>query len=181
MNCKICGAELKRPGDVCNNCMNKIKLENKVKADKKEVYSIKRKFSIGYEILMKIESIGVAVFVIAILISLGGEYARYGYISIPFFIIWGLIYILYRYFKFKTTSYVFYKTKLVYSYRKIRKKKTIINYEDIKEISYQQPGVGRIFNVGNILITTNSMNLVKRTIFIDAVENVEKTFSDIKP
>ena len=39
MNCKICGAELKKPGEMCNNCMNKLLEEQERRNDKRPVYT----------------------------------------------------------------------------------------------------------------------------------------------
>ena len=180
MNCKICGAELKNKGEVCKNCMNKMMNEKRMKDDNKEIYVLKSKFKIGYELLMKIESIGIALFVIIILLSLGGEYTRYGLVAIPFFLIWGIVYLLFRKIKIESRKCVFYKTKFIYTYRKIRKKQVVISYDNVKEISYQDPTIGKMFNMGNIIITINSKNLLKRNIFIDAVEDVEKAFLELK-
>ena len=62
MNCKICGAELKKPGEMCNNCMNKLLEEQERRNDKRPVYTFKRQFVWGYELLRHIEQIGIVIF-----------------------------------------------------------------------------------------------------------------------
>ncbi len=180
MKCKICGTELKRPGEICNNCMNKILLEQEAINDTGEIYTAKRKFAVGYEILSHLDSIGVAIFLIAILISLGKEYLKLGLIAIPFFLVWGILYLLYKRYKIKFSEISFYKTKLVYTYRKIRKKQLTISYRDIKEINYEIPRIAKAFNLGNLIIKNNSKNLLKRILIIENVENIEEVFEEIQ-
>ena len=50
MNFKICGVELKKDGELCNNCMNKLLKEQELRNDKSAVYTFKRSFVLGYEI-----------------------------------------------------------------------------------------------------------------------------------
>ncbi|MBR3152863.1 MAG: PH domain-containing protein [Clostridia bacterium] len=175
MNCKICGAELKKPGDLCNNCMNKLRLEKESNDDKTEVLNVKKKFAIGYEILSHLDSVGIAIFLIAILISIGGDYSRIGFVAIPLFLFWGIAYLLYEKFRIDSSNVTFYKTKLIYKYRKIRKKTITINYRDIKDISYEETTIGKIFKMGNIVIKTSTGNLLKRNIIIDSVANIAET------
>ena len=180
MKCKICGTELKRPGEICNNCMNKILIEQETINDTGIVCTVKRKFAIGYEILSHIDSVGVAIFLIAILISLGNEYLKIALISIPFFLLWGILYIFYRKYKIKYSECSFYKTKLIYTYRKIRKKQIVISYRDIKEINYEIPRIASFFNMGNLIIRTNSRNLLKKVFIIENIENIKEVFEKIQ-
>ncbi len=44
MKCKICGVELKKDGELCKNCMNKLMKEQEIRNDKSPVYTFKSKF-----------------------------------------------------------------------------------------------------------------------------------------
>ncbi|MBR3133456.1 MAG: PH domain-containing protein [Clostridia bacterium] len=180
MNCKICGAELKKTGDLCNNCINKLRLEKASKEDTTEVLKVKRKFAIGYEILSHIETIGIVIFMIAILISIGGDYTRIGFTAIPFFLFCGIIFLLYEKYRISSSELSFYSTKLIYKYKKIRKKTMTINYRDIKDISYEETPISKVFKFGNIIIKTNKGNILKRNIIIDSVANIEETMLKIQ-
>ncbi len=180
MRCKICGVELKKEGEICNNCMNKIMLEQEAVHDNEEVYKFKKSFAIGYEILSHIDSISIAIFLIVILISLGKKYLEIVLLAVALFLIWGVLYLIYSKYKNKSVECILYKTKLVYNYRRIRKKSIIVNYRDIKEINCQIPKIGTFFNLGTIIIKTNSKNLLKRNIIIESVKNVEEVFSNIQ-
>lgn len=180
MNCKICGAELKRPGEVCNNCMNKLMLEQEEREDNKSIVEVKTKFAIGYEILTHIDSIAIAIFFLIILFSIGGEYVKYSLLAIPIFLIWGVLYLINRKIELMNTKCVFYNTKIVYTYRKIRKKERIIRYQELNEINFDVSYFGKIFNIGTIVIKTNSSNLLKRNIILECVENTPATVEQIQ-
>ena len=180
MKCKICGVELKKEGEICNNCMNKIMMEQEIVHDNQEIYEFKPTFAIGYEILSHIDSVAIAIFLFAILISLGKEYLQITFIAIIFFLIWGILYLIYKKYFIKHINCIFYKTKFVYHYRKIRKKSITIHYRDIKEINYEKTKMGNIFNLGNIIIKTNSKNLLKRNIIIESVRNVEEVLMNVQ-
>ena len=55
-----------------------------------------------------------------------------------------------------------------------------IDYDEIKEISYNQTRFQKAFGIGTIYIKTASKNLLERNIYIDCVKNVEGVFKDIK-
>ena len=42
MKCQICGAQLTKPGDICNNCMNELLEDKKYKNDDEVVYELKK-------------------------------------------------------------------------------------------------------------------------------------------
>ena len=49
MKCRICGAPLKKEGDICTNCYKKYQEEEELKKDTKEVLKFNGKYSIAYE------------------------------------------------------------------------------------------------------------------------------------
>ncbi len=51
MRCRICGAKLKKEGDICTNCYKKYQEEEDLKKDVNERLVVKRKYSIAYLIL----------------------------------------------------------------------------------------------------------------------------------
>ena len=44
MKCKICGAELRKDGDICNKCYEKLVKEEEIENDKKALYELKMKY-----------------------------------------------------------------------------------------------------------------------------------------
>ena len=50
MKCKVCGAELKKDGDICNKCYEKLVKEEEMNMEQKVLYTLKMKYVPGYEI-----------------------------------------------------------------------------------------------------------------------------------
>ena len=51
MRCSICGAKLKKAGDICTTCYKAYQEEEDLRKDKKEIFKIRRKYSIPYEVV----------------------------------------------------------------------------------------------------------------------------------
>ena len=69
MKCRVCGAELKKDGELCNNCLNRLQQEEAIRGDKTPVYGFKSTFILGYELLRHCEQIGIVIFMIALIIN----------------------------------------------------------------------------------------------------------------
>lgn len=179
--CKICGAELKKEGELCNNCMNEIMKEEETKNDTTEIYSFKPKFVLGYQLSTHIENLIVAFIVIATLIYMVSEYFWESMIFLVLFLIAEGLLFAYDKYKIANTKCIFYTTKLAYERVFLfRKKRTEVRYDEIKEFSFSQRRFEKIFNIGTIHIHTASKNLLERHIFIEAVKDVQNVFNDVK-
>ena len=44
MKCKICAAELKKEGDICNKCYEKLLKEEELETDTKVLYELKMRY-----------------------------------------------------------------------------------------------------------------------------------------
>ena len=95
MNCRICGAELARDGELCNNCMNKLMAEQALRNDVEECYSFKRKFVLGYEILRHAEQICIVIFMIVLMLSINFSYWKYALLTALVFSVFGIFYLWY--------------------------------------------------------------------------------------
>lgn len=180
MNCKICGAELKKDGELCNNCMNKLRKEEEIRGDKTSIYSFKSTYVLGYDILRHCEQIGIVIFMIALILSVSLSYWKYALILACVFAIFGILYLIYDKITINSVSCVIYRTKLIYQYGKIRKKVKVIPFSEIEEIFYNQGNAQKLFNVGTIIIKRKTMNIFEKNIFIESVKNVEEVFGTIK-
>lgn len=178
MKCQICGAQLTKPGDICNNCMNELLEDKKYKNDDEVVYELKKKFKILHQSGFYVENAFIMIIILigAINFSMLKIYMVFLAIMLAMFFVNMLIK------KMKIESYVFkfYKTKLIYEYTFFKKESKIIKYKDIKEVTYSQTFWERIFNLGQVQIKTNSGNIFNNGIDIDCIEDVEKVFDDIK-
>lgn len=181
MRCKMCGAELKKEGELCNNCMNKILREEEKKADNVKVYEFKRKFVLGYQLLQHLESLFIAIIVCVVLILTATEFLVESIIFIVLVILAETFVILYDRYKINHSKCTFYMTKFVYKKIAFFKEKNIeISYEEVKELSYNQTRTEKMFGIGTIYIKTSSNNFLEKHIYIDSIKNVDKVFNDIK-
>lgn len=181
MKCKMCGAELKKQGELCNNCMNQIMKEEEAKEDTLKIFDIKRTFVIGYRLSQHIESIIIAVIMSVVLIYSSTKFLFESLAFLALVIIVETLIFLYDRYKINNSKCTFYVTKLIYERIIFFKKREVeISYSDIKQISYNQTRFEKIFKVGTIYIKSNSKNILERNIYIDSVKNVEKVFETIK-
>lgn len=180
MKCKVCGAELKKDGELCNNCLNRLQKEEAIRGDKTPVYGFKSTFILGYEILRHCEQIGIVIFMIALILSVDLSYWKIALLVGCLFAIFGILYLFYDKFSINSVSCTIYRTKLIYITGRIRKKVKVIPFSEIEEILYNQGNAQKLFNVGTIVIKRKTINIFERNIFIESVKNVEDVFGKIK-
>ena len=138
MRCKICGAKLKKDGDICKNCYKEYKEKESLYVDNEEVlFEVKRKYSPGFNLLKSGE-----IILLLLLISLS-SLSSYGMligilVTIMCFIIFGawMFFCKKRAMGTKTT---FYETKFRYSTKySIVNSEEVIQYSDVKDMAYFQ-------------------------------------------
>ena len=164
MNCKICGAELKKPGEMCNNCMNKLLEEQERRNDKRPVYTFKRQFVWGYELLRHIEQIGIVI------------YWKYALLIGGLFAVWGIVSLFYLKLKINSGECTLYRTKVVFIQGIFRKKVKEIPFNDIEEVYYQLGNMQQLFKVGTIVIKRKTRNPLDKYLYIESVKNIETVF-----
>ena len=180
MNCRICGAELKREGELCNNCMNKLMEQQRLRNDVEKTYTFKQKFILGYELLRHIEQVGVLIFTIILILSVNIIYWRYAVLIGCIFGIAGILYLLHEERILNSGICTLYSHRLVYTKGTFRKKTKQVSFSEIEDISYQQGSVQKPFNVGNIIIKKKTRNILDKFIIIESVKDIEKVFENIK-
>lgn len=181
MNCKICGAELKKPGELCNNCMNKLLKEQELRNDKSAVYTFKRSFVLGYEVFNHLEEIGVAIFIIVVLLASDfKQYWTYALCIGIIFAVIGIGYLIKQKLRINKETCTFYRTKLVMMKGWFRKKYLEIPFSEIEEISYTQTKSQELFKLGTLVVRRKTRNILERNLYIESVKNVEEVFGKIK-
>lgn len=180
MKCKICGLDLKKDGELCKNCMNKLMKEQEIRSDKSPVYTFKSKFSLGYELLRNCEQIGVAIFTIILVLSVDLKLWKYTVIGACLFAIYEICYLWYLKGSISRVTCIMYRTKLVISKGLFRKKVKEIPYSEIEEISYKQGNMNKLFKNGTIAIKRDTHNVMERNTYVEAVPNIEEVFEKIK-
>lgn len=79
----------------------------------------------------------------------------------------------------KKYFYRFYKDKLVYKNTYFGNKTKELNYNEFKEIRYNQTFIQSKFNLGEIYILTNTKNIFKKILTLKSIPNVEKNYERI--
>ena len=82
MRCSICGAKLKKDGDICTNCYKEFQKEEALKKDNVEQIKLKRKYSVNYEMLRYLEVHVVFLLAVIVCFSAGGFVEALGVILI---------------------------------------------------------------------------------------------------
>lgn len=153
MRCKICGAKLKKDGDICTNCYKTYLEEEELKKDTNEIFKIKRKYSIAYEFAKYFWII--IIFILSFLVCLSGGVVSELALILIFFVVVGLLLFLDKRIAMGTTV-VFYEKKMVYTFKFlfINIVKTV-KYTDFKEVKVYQTFNQKRFGYGDLCIYAN--------------------------
>ena len=139
MKCRICGAKLRKEGDICKACYEEYCKEEALEKDVKEVYKIHRKYLPIYQVIKYFDWIFVALL-----------FQQQIFHAIVFLII-SLICLGIALFLAKrravNTTCTFYTKKVVLKYKD--RKKTL-PYADLKEITYYQSFFQKVFKLADV-------------------------------
>ena len=162
MVCENCGTLLDVNDLFCPKCGKKRSLDVKNFEDFIE-YQIKPKFILEYETLKSLLIIAFLIFIIYFLFD------NYLYIRIRNFSFLTLVFLLFCIViiftvirliiidkEYKSSKYVFYKTRVEYKNGFLNKEIKKIKYKNIREITMNQNILERLFNIGTITIFTNA-------------------------
>lgn len=180
MNCRICGAELAHEGELCNNCMNKLMKEQELRNDVEPVFTFKRQFILGYEILRHIEQIGIVIFMIALMLSVDTFNKVYVLLTAVAFLIFGICYLIYLRSSINSGVCTLYNSKLVYVHGRFKKKIKEIPYSEIEEMFYNQGNMQKMFNVGTIVIKRRTRNILEKFTYIESIKNIDQVFGQMQ-
>ena len=177
MRCSICGAKLKKEGDVCSNCYQEFQEDEELKKDVKEVLKVKRKYLIKYEILRYIEII--IVFSLCLLGLLGSKsFLEFLGTALLFAVVMGFLLFWDKRVANGTTA-TFYEKKAVYEFKFLLFNTTkVVKYKDIKDVAIYQTRRQKRLGMGDICIYPG-MTLINGFQIKD-VENVNETLQQIK-
>jgi len=175
MRCSICGAQLKKEGDICNKCYKEFKEEEQVKNDKEVLFKLKRKYLPRYQLTQYTDF--YIVFFLAIVSLLAFENMAGALILIPVLFISIVILLYLNKLTSRGTQYTFFKTNVKYKYDFlfIHREKVIKNSE-VTEIKYYQTRRQKWFGLGDIRIYTKGMvfNWLELKNIADVLGTVEK-------
>lgn len=137
MKCSICGAKLKKPGDICINCYKAYQEEEDLKKDVNVKLKIKRKYSISYELYKYTEFIILVILAILACFAFGNILAGIlGILSLA--IILGFLLFLDKRIASSTTA-TFYEKKMEYTFNLwFFDTHKVVKYTDLKDVTYYQ-------------------------------------------
>ena len=181
MRCRICGAKLKKDGDICTNCYKEFQEEEDLKKDTNEKLKIKRKYSIKYELLKCAELFLLAILSLIVCFSAGGILEGLGVILIFVVLIGGILFIDKR--LAHATKAVFYEKKAVYTFKFAFIDVTkVVKYTDIADVRYFQTRRQKKYGFGDLCIYAKGVipgSGFMNGFQIKNIENVDEVLSQI--
>ena len=151
MRCSICGAKLKKEGDICINCYKAYQEEEDLKKDVKVKLKLKRKYSIAYEFRKYMELI--IIFILAILGCMAFENIWAALLGVLLLIVtMGLLLFLDKRIANSTTA-TFYEKKAVYTFKFLFfDTQKVVKYTDLKDVTYYQTFRQKKFGYGDLCV-----------------------------
>ena len=151
MRCSICGAKLKKEGDICINCYKAYQEEEDLKKDVKVKLRLKRKYSIAYEFRKYMELI--IIFILAILGCMAFENIWAALLGVLLLIVtMGLLLFLDKRIANSTTA-TFYEKKAVYTFKFLFfDTQKVVKYTDLKDVTYYQTFRQKKFGYGDLCV-----------------------------
>ena len=151
MRCSICGAKLKKDGDICSNCYKIYQEEEDLKKDVKEQLKLKRVYAIAYEFSRYTEII--VIFLLSIIGCMAMENFGAAFITLLLCaVVLGILFFVDKQIA-RGTKAVFYQKKVVYKFDFLFiHKEKIVKYSDLKGISYFQTGRQKKYGYGDLCV-----------------------------
>lgn len=177
MRCKMCGAKLKKDGDICKNCYQKYKKEENLRNIKEpEMFKVKRKYSPKFNLLKNGEIILlVIIFILAAFATYNTVIAIF--ISILCLLAFGA-WMFYNKKRASGTTTTFYETKFRYKAKyPFVNRDEVVAYNDIKDMAYFQTRSQKICKVGDIRFYTKGF---LNGITIHDIPDIEESFEKMK-
>lgn len=177
MRCKICGAKLKKEGDICKNCYKEYKEKEVLYSDNEEtVFEIKRKYSPLFNLLKNYE-----IILILLLVSLSA-FNSFGIILGILITILCLVFIgIWMFFNKRRasgTKTIFYKTKFRFKAKyPLVNIEEVIPYSDVKDMAYFQTWIQKRFRVADVRIYTKGF---LNGITIKDIPNIKENFAEME-
>ena len=182
MKCTICGAKLKKEGELCNNCYKEFQEDEDLKNDVNEVFKFKRKYSIKYEMRKYLELF--IIFTICLVVFfMAGNIAEFLLTLLILAIILGFALFVDKRIA-NGTQATFYEKKVVYTFKFfIFNKRKVVKYKDIQDISCYQTFRQKKLGMGDICIYAKGVfpgATLLNGFQVKDVENVAQTIQTIK-
>lgn len=151
MKCSICGAELKKEGDICTNCYKNMQLQEELDKDNKIMFQIGRKYSIAYE-MTKYTWVFIILILSAIVCFLAKNILA-GFLCILFLVATIGFLLFWDKRVALATKATFYETKTMYTFKFfLMDIDKTVKYTDIKDVKCYQTFTQKKFGYGDLCI-----------------------------
>lgn len=181
MRCSICGAKLKKEGDICVNCYKTYQEEEDLKKDVNVKLKIKRKYAIAYEFYKYTEII--IIMIISALCCFALENILAGVLGLLLLVILlGLLFFLDKRIA-NATTVTLYEKKMEYTFKFLFfDTKKIVKYTDLKDVTYYQNRRQKKYGYGDLCVYAKGA-IPGATLLngfqIKNIENVEEVLGQI--
>ena len=195
MFCERCGIQLPDTAEFCTNCdigIARAERETTTERipDTEIQLRVQPSFKFGYMVVPSVIAFEIYILIFCFLIGMGGvefvgvEFGvRFG---VGIFLVTTLIMVIIiginaiiNKKQYDCYYYDFYKTKVIYKDTFLKLSEKEIKYKNIREVTMKQTVTQRYFNIGNIILYTNT-EMGFGGISIMNVENVQDVYRNIK-
>jgi len=178
MRCSMCGAQLKKEGDICNKCYKEYEEYQNLKRDDNVLYKVNRKYLPKFQLTQNWDVCLIFLLVILTLLGLGG--VGQSLLALLIFILVIGIVLFWHKSIAKGTVYTFYENSIKYNldFLFIHREK-IIKKSDVTEVKIYQTRRQKWFGLGDIRIYTKG-NFLMNGIDMRNIANVLEAFEKVK-
>ena len=166
MKCKICGAELKKEGDICKKCYNEYVKEEKIKSDLESGNNVLLKLHRKYKPMYQITRYFDYYVLHAIMVCTFLAQKQYLWLALTIIggilILWAVL--AYNKKKAINTTCTFFEDRIVWKNKDLIK---TLEYDELDAITYYQNKVQKRYNLADL-----QFRPLKGTYFINGFELV---------
>ena len=145
MKCRICGAKLRKEGDICKSCYEEYCKEEALEKDVNEIYKVKGKYVLAFQLIKYFDWILVTLLVVIAVLAQAQILLGVFFLLLALFCL--SIVLSFEKRKAKNTTCTFYDKKVVWQYKD--RKKTLA-YSDIKNVTYYQGFFQKLFKLADV-------------------------------
>ena len=179
MKCKICGAELRKDGDICKNCYAEFVEEEEIKEDIKKdnniILKLHRKYIPSYQ-LTRYGDYYVLALMIVLVFIVQSQYL-FAILSIILMLVLLCSVLAYNKNKAINTTCTFYEKRIVWKYKDTIK---TIEYSNIDDVKFYQNFFQKRFNLADIQFRPIKGTYIFNGFEIKNVANFKETWEKIQ-
>lgn len=175
MRCKICGAKLRKEGDICKSCYEEYCKEEALDNDTNEIFKLYRQYLPKYQLTRFFDF--YIVMILLIVVSFSQKAIGLAIFFIFAMIIGVAVALIVSKRIAVNTSCTFYEKKVVHKYKD--RKKTLA-YTDLKNVTYYQNFFQKLFKLGDIQFRPEFGTYITNGFEIKNVPDIENNWAKIQ-